>query len=65
MSNNLKTTFIGAPPYHTPKKAMHLRTIPEDLHRRVKAEAALRGLTIEEFVRQALENNIAPPLEIE
>jgi predicted HicB family RNase H-like nuclease len=33
--------------------------IPEDVHRRAKAEAALRGLTLRDYVIQALEQAIA------
>ena len=32
--------------------------IPDDLHRRAKAEAALRGLTLRDFLIQALEQAV-------
>ena len=32
--------------------------IPDDLHRRAKAEAALRGLTLREFLIEALERAV-------
>jgi hypothetical protein len=33
--------------------------IPDQLHRRAKAEAALRGLTLRDFLIQALERSVA------
>jgi predicted HicB family RNase H-like nuclease len=33
--------------------------IPDEVHRRAKAEAALRGLTLRDYVIQALEQAIA------
>ena len=32
--------------------------IPEDIHRRAKAEAALQGITLRDFVIQALEKAV-------
>jgi len=34
---------------------INLRNIPEDLHRRIKSEAALRGLSLRKFIIQILE----------
>jgi len=33
--------------------------IPEELHRRAKAEAALKGLTLRDFLIEALERAVA------
>ena len=45
-----------------------VRNVPEDLNRRLKAEAALRGMTLEkffvEFVKAGLERHL-PPVIIE
>lgn len=38
--------------------------ISEELHRRVKAQAALRGMTIREAVTEALTSWCASPLEL-
>ena len=34
---------------------VYLREFPEDLHRKVKAEAALKGITMKKLVVRALE----------
>ena len=34
---------------------VYLREFPEDLHRKVKAEAAMKGITMKELVVRALE----------
>lgn len=35
--------------------------IPDDLHRQVKAEAAMRGLTLKDYVIEALRRSIEDP----
>jgi predicted HicB family RNase H-like nuclease len=39
-------------------KALNLRAIPEDLLRRSKAEAAMQGITLREFVFKAMEEKL-------
>jgi predicted HicB family RNase H-like nuclease len=34
---------------------IYLRNVPEDLHRQVKSEAALRGMTLQDFVIKVLQ----------
>jgi predicted HicB family RNase H-like nuclease len=34
---------------------MNLRDVPDDLHRKAKAEAAMEGVTLKELVIKALE----------
>ena len=35
--------------------------IPDDLHRKVKSEAALKGLTLKDFIIRALEEALRKP----
>ena len=34
---------------------INIREVPDDLHRRAKAEAAMEGITLKDFILKALE----------
>lgn len=42
-----------------------IRNVPDELHRRAKARAALAGLSLSEFALQALENELRHPTAAE
>ena len=40
---------------------IQIRNVPEDLHRRAKARAALEGLTLSDFAKEALRRAVEQP----
>lgn len=44
---------------------IQIRNVPEDLHRRAKARAALEGLTLSDLALRALEREIRRPTTAE
>lgn len=42
-------------------KALQVRDVPEEVHRSLKARAALAGLSLSEYVLQELERVVARP----
>ena len=41
--------------------ALQVRNVPDDTHRRLKARAALEGISMSEFVLRELEKSLARP----
>jgi len=44
---------------------IQIRNVPEDIHRRTKARAALAGMTMSEFILQELEKILERPTRTE
>jgi antitoxin FitA len=44
---------------------IQIRNVPEDVHRKAKARAALAGLTLSEYALQALRRELARPTPAE
>jgi plasmid stability protein len=40
---------------------VQIRNVPEDLHRKLKARAALAGMSISEYLLQEIEKSLARP----
>lgn len=40
---------------------IQIRNVPQDLHRRTKARAALAGMSMSEFILRQLEQSLAKP----
>lgn len=40
---------------------VQIRDVPEDVHRRLKARAAVAGVSLSEFLRSELERSLAAP----
>jgi hypothetical protein len=48
--------------YHAPSmKMVQVKSVPDDVHRRLKARAALRGQTLSDYLRQEMERLAARP----
>ena len=47
--------------YHMSTTMIQIRNVPDELHRRAKARAAMEGLTLSALALRALENEVAQP----